>query len=248
VSLDLSDYEAKAKKAVRHFWKQRSSASKKNSSSERRDQGERGAVTAGKNMDGFVQLVKDVVRANGLPDAECHVTKQLLTLPGYFRPTKMWDLVVTHQDHLVAAIEFKSHVGPSFGNNFNNRTEEALGTATDIWTAYREGAFGKGAPQPFVGWLMLLEEADGSTKDSRLETLPKFAPFPEFVNASYARRYEILCEKLVREQLYTASALMLSPRTAARSGSYREMSRETGLQQFLARLAAFVVAESVGRL
>jgi len=26
---------------------------------------------------------------------------------------------------LVAAIEAKSQVGPSFGNNFNNRTEEA---------------------------------------------------------------------------------------------------------------------------
>lgn len=244
MSLDLSDYEVKAKKAVRHFWKQRDSASKRNSSSERRDQGERGAVTAGKNMDGFVQLVKDVVKANGLPDAECHVSKQLLTLPGYFRPTKMWDLVVTHKGRLVAAIEFKSHVGPSFGNNFNNRTEEAIGTALDIWTAYREGAFGKGAPQPFVGWLMLLEDAEGSTRESGLETLPNFAPFPEFVNSSYARRYEILCEKLVREQLYTASALLLSPRTAARSGSYREMEQGTGLQQFLARLAAFVAAEA----
>ncbi|MFN3712999.1 MAG: PaeR7I family type II restriction endonuclease [Alcanivoracaceae bacterium] len=74
--------------------------------------------------------------------------------------------------------------------------------------------------------------------------MPRFAPFPEFVNASYARRYEILCEKLVREQLYTASALILSPRTAARSGSYREMGEGTGLQQFLARLAAFVAAEA----
>ena len=42
---------------------------------------------------------------------------------------------------LLAAFEFKSQVGPSFGNNFNNRTEEALGSATDLWTAFREGAF-----------------------------------------------------------------------------------------------------------
>ncbi len=33
---------------------------------------------------------------------------------------------------LLAGIEFKSQVG-SFGNNYNNRTEEAIGSAADIW-------------------------------------------------------------------------------------------------------------------
>ena len=245
MSLDLAGYEKKSKKAIRHFWGQRESASVKNSSSSKRDQGERGAVTGGKNMDGFIDLVADVVRANGLRNAEFHVSNQLLTLPGYFRPTKMWDLVITHQGRLIAAIEFKSHVGPSFGNNFNNRTEEALGTAVDIWTAYREGAFGEATPQPFVGWLMLLEDADGSTRPSRLEKTPHFSLFPEFVGASYARRYEILCEKLVREKHYTATALLLSSRTKGKSGGYRELSEETGLKQFLARLAAFVAAEAM---
>lgn len=42
---------------------------------------------------------------------------------------------------MIAAVELKSQVGPSFGNNCNNRTEEAIGTAHDFWTAYREGAF-----------------------------------------------------------------------------------------------------------
>jgi len=36
------------------------------------------------------------------------------------------------------AIELKSRVG-SFGNNVNNRTEEAIGNAADIWRAYEEG-------------------------------------------------------------------------------------------------------------
>jgi hypothetical protein len=48
-----------------------------------------------------------------------------VTLPGYFRPTKLWDVLVIHDKRLLAAIELKSQVGPSFGNNFNNRTEEA---------------------------------------------------------------------------------------------------------------------------
>ena len=48
----------------------------------------------------------------------------------YFRPNKKWDFIVVVEGQLVAAREAKSQVGPSFGNNFNNRTEEAT-TAED---------------------------------------------------------------------------------------------------------------------
>ena len=99
---------------------------------------------------GSPPLIVDLIRKNGLKDAEIHQKRALLTLPGYFRPTKLWDMIVMRKERLVATVELKSHVGPSFGNNFNNRTEEAIGTAHDFWTAYREGAFGK-TPKPFVG-------------------------------------------------------------------------------------------------
>jgi hypothetical protein len=118
------------------------------------------ASQAGKNMDGFLALVLDIIKANGLAHAEIHQNRAMLTLPGYFRPTKLWDLLVIYKGELIAAIELKSQVGPSFGNNFNNRTEEAIGTAHDLWTAYREEAFGK-QPRPFVGWLMMVEDAPG---------------------------------------------------------------------------------------
>lgn len=244
MTLKLGNHEAKAKKAIRHFWKQRSGASIKNKASGKEDQGQRGAVTAGKNMDEFVELIIDVVRENGLPDADFHRNKLALTLPGYFRPTKMWDLVVMHKGRLVAAIEFKSHVGPSFGNNFNNRTEEAIGTAVDLWTAYREGAFGEGVPQPFVGWLMLLEDAPGSRNPTKLEDSQHFPIFPEFRKSSYAQRYEALCSKLVKEKHYTATSLILSERSAGSSGEYVELGQSTGLTQFLIRLAAFCAAEA----
>jgi len=60
--------------------------------------------------------------------------------------------------HLVAAVEFKSQKGPSFGNHVNNRTEKAPGNATDPWTAHREGALVARQPGPWLGWLMLVEE------------------------------------------------------------------------------------------
>src|SRR5439155_1900592 len=84
---------------------------------------------------------------NGLEDA-CIYTRSKRELPGYFRATKDWDLVAVHQNHLVAAIEFKSQRGPSFGNNVNIRVEAALGNATVLWTDFREGAYGIDRPRP----------------------------------------------------------------------------------------------------
>jgi hypothetical protein len=132
-----------------------------------------------------------------------------VTLPGYFRPTKLWDLLVLHEGRLIAAVELKSQVGPSFGNNFNNRTEEAIGTAHDFWTAYREGAFGK-QPRPFVAWLMLVEDAPAARTPVR-DRSPHFKVFPEFQGASYLKRYDILCQRLVQEQLYTTASLIAAP-------------------------------------
>jgi hypothetical protein len=56
---------------------------------------------------------------------------------------------------IATVIEVKAHVG-SFGNNFNNRVEEALGNATDFWSAYREATFAPSA-RPWLGYLMMLE-------------------------------------------------------------------------------------------
>lgn len=149
MALDLVEFEQTTKEAIKSFWLGRDTAKQKQLDAGRADQGERASVTGGKNMNGFAGLVIDTVRANGLGAAHIHERRALLTLPGYFRPTKLWDLVVMHQGNLIAAIEMKSHVGPSFGNNFNNRTEESFGTGHDFWTAYREGAFGA-QPDPLL--------------------------------------------------------------------------------------------------
>ena len=166
----------------------------------------------------------------------------MLTLPGYFRPTKLWDLLVIDRGRLVAALEFKSQVGPSFGNNFNNRSEEAIGTAHDLWTAYREGAFGEQL-RPFVGWMMLQEDAPASRTPVK-DSSPHFPIFEEFKGASYAERYNILCRKLVQENLYTAASILTSPRAAFADGNYSEMAGMTGLRTFVSRLAGHVAAEA----
>ena len=242
MALDLVDYEQKAREAVKAFWGNREAAKQKQIESGKADQGERAGVTAGKNMNGFLALVLDIIKANGLAHAEIHQNRAMLTLPGYFRPTKLWDLLVIYKGELIAAIELKSQVGPSFSNNFNNRTEEAIGTAHDLWTAYREEGFGK-QPRPFVGWLMMVEDAPGSRKAVK-DKSPHFPIFDEFKGASYLKRYDLLCQKLVQEQLYTTAALITSPRNADTTGEFSEMSSMTNLRTFVAALAGHVAAEA----
>lgn len=242
MALDLVDYEQKAREAVKAFWGNREAAKQKQIELGKIDQGERGVVVNGKNMDGFLALVLDIVKANGLAHAEIHQKKAVLTLPGYFRPTKLWDLLVIYKGELIAAIELKSQVGPSFGNNFNNRTEEAIGTALDLRTAFREEAFGK-QPRPFVGWLMMVEDAPKSRSPVK-NSSPHFPVFKEFKGSSCLKRYDLLCQRLVQEQLYTTAAVIAAERAAVDSGDFREMSSMTSLRTFVTTLAGHVAAEA----
>lgn len=166
--------------------------------------------------------------------------KQRVALPGFYRPTKDWDLVVVIDGELLAAVELKSHVGPSFGNNYNNRTEEALGTATDLLTAYREGVF-RPSQRPWLGYFLLLEHAPRSTSPVKVSE-PHFPVLDAFRGASYQRRYELFCEKLVRERLYDATCLILSDRKDGLKRKYIEPSSEFGFRNFAASLTARATA------
>lgn len=239
--IELANYEKEARKAVKAFWTSRKDASERQAASGRIDQGTRGAVTGGNNMNGFENLMRKLVIANGLQKAQIIHNRQLVTLPGFFRPTKKWDFLVINQNRLIAALEFKSQVG-SFGNNFNNRTEEAIGTAHDFWVAYREGAFGD-QQKPFLGWLMLVEDRDKSRTPVK-DKSPYFPVFPEFGGASYAERYNLLCKKMVKEQLYTSACILTSPETGLKTGEFSEMDSLTGLKMFATTFAAHIAAEA----
>lgn len=242
MALNLSNFEVKAREATKAFWGNREKARQKQLEAGTADQGERAGVTAGKNMDGFIALMIDLIKDNGLAHADIYLEKAVLTLPGFFRPTKLWDILVIHQNRLVAALELKSQVGPSFGNNFNNRAEEAIGTAHDLWTAYREGAFGK-HPRPFVGWMIMVEDAPESRRPVT-NSSPHFPVFPEFIGTSYLERYDLLCQKLSQEQLYSAASVITSARSAEMTGDYADLSGMTSLKTFVTTLTGHVAAEA----
>jgi hypothetical protein len=238
--MKMSDLDKGIRDAVRHFWLTRDQQSRRqNGRNDARDRGFRSAVTGGRQMDGFVRLVRDLLIEVKVPES-CIMIGKRVELPGWFRAEKKWDLVIVQQNELLAAIEFKSQIGPSFGNNFNNRTEEALGSATDIWAAYREGAFRPSA-RPFLGYLMLLEDSPRSR--SPVKTMsPHFPIFSEFRDASYRARYALLIEKLLRERLYDGACLLLSEPGSLATGDYVEPHPELTFAKFVTPLLGHVAS------
>ena len=90
---------------------------------------------------------------------------------------------------------------------------------------------------------MMVEDAPESRQPVR-DRSPHFPVFKEFQGASYLKRYDILCQRLIQEQLYAAASVLASPRTAAKTGNYVELSELTGLKTFITGLAGHVAAEA----
>jgi hypothetical protein len=229
---DAQKYKKDIEQAVNLFWDTRSS---QNSERKKSDQGNRSSVTGGKHLDGFVSLMSKVATDLGVPQ-DCVYTKGN-ALPGFFRPTKDWDLlIITKKKQLIAAIEFKSQVG-SFGNNFNNRTEEVLGNAVDLWTAFREKGFPQTTP-PWIGYFILVEKSMKSTNVIRLKE-PHYKVRSEFVNTSYLDRYKLLCQKLMLEKHYNAASLIWTDSTK----SYGSIDSELTVESFIESYAGFLIGK-----
>jgi hypothetical protein len=233
----INDIDNRTSAAVRHYWSTRTKQRQRQAQGGKRDQGTRSAVTGGAQMDGFIRLFVDVIVDAGISES-CVFFKKNLELPGFFRPTKEWDLVVIKDHKLLAAIEAKSQVGPSFGNNFNNRSEEAMGSALDIWTAYREGVF-LSSPQPFLGYFFMLEDCPSSNRPVSVRE-PHFKALQEFVGASYMRRYEIFCRKLVLERHYTSAAFISSKSDSGLEGCYTVPAADLSLVRLVKTLSGHI--------
>jgi hypothetical protein len=226
-------------RAVRAYWEVRTGQQQRQIDSGKVDAGLRGAVTGGAHMDEMAALMEAIFIDAGFPRSSIK-RSSAVELPGYYRPEKKWDLVVVHEGTLAAAIEFKSQVGPSFGNNYNNRIEEAIGSATDVWTAFREMRFG--TARPWLGYLFLLEEAPKSTKPVKVRE-PFFEVDPIFKGASYKKRYEVFCHRLLLERLYDAVCFVTS--SAAAGSPIDEPAEALNFAAFMKAIrarAAFLLA------
>ncbi|MGW0230910.1 PaeR7I family type II restriction endonuclease [Actinopolymorpha singaporensis] len=219
--------------AVRASWTGRDLQTQKQIDAGKVDAGTRGSVTGGQHM----TPLQDVIAQQFEPLIEMGaVVKKsgIIPIPGFYRRTKDWDVVVTYRDMLVAAIECKSQAG-SFGRNFNNRTEEAIGSAVDLWRAYEAGLVGE--VRPWLGFVFVIEHTSGSTKAVRDRGKPVYRTDPAYDFSSYTVRYKLLFQRLVRERLYDATCLISSIKG---EGIHDEPVPEVSTQNLTAAIAGRV--------
>lgn len=190
-------------RALRSYWDVRTTQAATGTG-----EGSGAAVRAGRHFGAMQALVAQVFLDEGFEPRQMF-TGRAATLPGYFRPTKDWDLIVVDGETLVAAFELKSLGGPSFGNNFNNRAEEAIGNSTDVWKAYERGSLG--SIEPWLGYFFLIEDAPRSRVPiTNRVTAGSIAE--ELTGLSYRQRAQNLCLRLKRERLYNAVCFAASSR------------------------------------
>jgi len=225
------NYKQELKDAIHQFWDIRKNQKLAQKVRNVQDQGSRGEVTGGQQLNGFLDLLKKISADAGVPDKCIYIKKTETHIPGYFRPTKSWDfIIVSGKKKLIACLELKSQVGPSFGNNLNNRTEEALGNAVDLITACRQHTFSFDRP-PWLGFILIVEKCGGSIKPVTLKE-PHFKTRKEFIDKSYLERYDILCKKLMLEKLYDYASLIW---TENKNGDITvgEIDKDTSFEEFV---------------
>lgn len=173
----------------------------------------------------FLDLLKKVAVDADVPEKCIYLTNN--HIPGYYRATKDWDLIiVSPKNNLVAAIELKSQVG-SYGNNLNNRTEEFLGSSEDFWTAFREKAFVCNQ-SPWLGYMMVVGKDKDSTHAVTVNE-PHFPVRPEFKDSTYLDRYRILSQRLVLEHKYNAVALIAT----SGKNDYESLADNISIETFI---------------
>lgn len=206
----VPDYEEAFAAAIQHFWMIKNDQQAAAILAGRSDGGTSGSVRAGKHMSPFELLIRQVVEDAGIePDP---APSDKLYLPGFYRETKSWDVVLQYQGHALAIVEAKSQ-GSSLAKNFNNRVEEAIGQAADVWKSHERGLLISGL-RPWVGYLMVVEETTKTTDPKHLlggKAVPAGMKVdPLFDGMSYAERYATAFKRLDQERMLDATCVAIT--------------------------------------
>jgi hypothetical protein len=232
----IEDIDSEVADAVQWYWETLSGQAESQRESDDSTRGRRAEVLGGKQMDGFAGLIEDILVDAGIPRESVHHDYHA-TLPGYYRHEKEWDTAVVHDDELLAVVEYKSQAS-SFGNNLNNRAEEAIGSFTDLLEAYEDGVF-KPSPQPFIGYLMLMADNEESRNVPSVREV-NFPVDEAFEDATYKDRMELLCLRMVRKRLVNEAAFLLTNEEQGLDGGYWVPNEELRFKRFARSLTSHV--------
>ncbi len=228
------------KEAILKIYTKIEEAKKAQEMSGHTDQGGRQGITSGKHLDQVSSIIKaDLISAGFKPEDILDKGKEC-ELPGWFRPSKNWDILAFDGDSLVSAIELKT-INSSFGNNANNRAEESIGSAFDVYTAFVEELLGSCSIPPVIGYVMIVRDCDSSRAKSKRVRSGHFPIDSVFHGVSYLERFTILCDRLRRKNLYQAVWLVFADPD---SNKVYEPSPALTYEKFLANI---VMALSIHR-
>jgi len=191
------------------------------------------AVRGGGHFNPIANLIARFFLDAGYPPDCIHASGNMTKLPGYYRPTKAWDLVVVNGGVLVAAVELKALGGPSFGNNYNNRVEEALGNGVDIERANWQRLVGR--EKPWLGYFFIIQDEEGSSKPGRPASGGAFPQDVIWDRASYQDRFAVTGERMLEQGIYDAVFYAASSRN---DPGPREPSSKLDWQHFSAAIEA----------
>ena len=193
----------KMKDALLHMYKNLDEAGTRQAERGVHDQGERSKVTGGKHMNPVAEVIRQDLIAGGYEENDVYYKNCCLRLPGWFRPSKDWDLLAFGGEELLAAVELKS-INSSFGNNANNRSEESLGSAIDVNHAIKNSLIPFNTQPPIIGYVLVVRMCDDSMKKSGEPQKSVYPIDKTFLHASYFERLTIFCKRLLAERLYQA--------------------------------------------
>ncbi|MET8268106.1 PaeR7I family type II restriction endonuclease [Micromonospora arida] len=207
--------------AVLAYWTSRDEAALRQAGKGAADIGERSGATSGGHLDRIAQLLGHVCIAAGAPPDAVYYNAPKgdpykrtnvamgYTLPGYYRPTKQWDVVVHFNGRPIVVIELKSQNGPSYSNNANNRAEEAIGNAIDLKRAEDAGLI-PGAP--WTGYVFVIEDDERSRGNDRAKDRGFYAKDAIFADWSYISRICLLGQRLVEDGHYNSAWVLATSR------------------------------------
>jgi len=225
--------------AVTWFWGSR--ASQSDAIGHSQGGAGRDAVVGGQHLNAIRDLIANELIRLGVPEAAIKIRGKWKNMPGYFRPTKNWDLaLVNERQEVVALFELKS-MSSSYGNNANNRTEEAIANSVELQYAVEKGYI---LVKPWLAYVFLIRDEAKSRKKPSRRSSAAYPIDPTFANTSYVDRMAMVVHRLVKEGFYDAGWFVatVKPESVVQQATWssprEDVSWEafsTALQQLVAR-------------
>lgn len=176
--------------AVSLWFQAKADAANRSAAAGRPQEGRRSQVTGALHLAGFEELLVEEIHRAGIYEVAVSRNRGA-TLAGYYRPSKSWDLLVTHHDNPLLAVEFKSMEG-SEGKNLNNRADEMFGVAEDAKQAGEHGILPATLRRAFV----FIMESNPASNLPRRGVLAHGTPDASFAGLSYLQRMALMLERM----------------------------------------------------